>query len=64
MINGWNKFVREVMEVIEGTCHTNDLGRHETQDKLESAVTELARANGIDAPEFDYDSMYEDVSDA
>ena len=59
-IKGWDKFVKKVMMVIEGTCHTNDLSIRETEDDLCFAVEQLAKENGMPAPDWDYNNLYED----
>lgn len=63
MINGWDEFVRKVMLVIDGTCHTNDLSRNETEDDLCFAVEQLAKANDMPEPEWDYDKLYGEQSE-
>ena len=62
MIKGWDKFVKKVMWVIEGTCHTNDLSTRETEGDLCFAVDQLAKENGMDAPDWDFNKLYEDSS--
>lgn len=59
-IKGWNEFVKRVMWVIENTCHTNDASKNETEDDLCFAVDQLAKENGMTAPDWDFDKLYED----
>lgn len=61
MIKGWEEFVKKVMWVIEGTCHTNDLSTNETEGDLCFAVEQLAKANGMPEPDWDFDKLYEDL---
>lgn len=61
MIKGWEEFVKRVMWVIENTCHTNDASKGETEDDLCFAVDELAKENGMDAPDWDFDKLYQEL---
>lgn len=46
-MQNWDQFILDIKNVIEGTFHTNDLGKDESELALTSAVDRLAEANGM-----------------
>lgn len=50
----WNEFVKRIKAVIEGTFHTNDMSKGESEDDLCFAVDTLGKEAGL--PEIDWDA--------
>ena len=62
-IEAWEELIKKVMWVIEGTCHTNDLSRNETEDDLCFALEQFAKKNNLPKPDWDFDKLYEELND-
>lgn len=50
----WDAFVKRIKDMIEGTFHTNDLSKGESEDDLCFAVDQLGKAAGL--PEVNWDA--------
>lgn len=62
-IEAWEELIKKVMWVIEGTCHTNDLSRNETESDLCFALEQFAKKNNLPKPDWDFDKLYEELND-